>query len=429
MSMYIHEYSNWSEFEWNSELILDLLTEANREIGFLSGRLKSIGFDTQMQATLESITNDIVSSSEIEGIRLNLDEVRSSVARKLGINILDEKDSSHYIEGIVEMMLDAVYHCKEPLSNDRLFGWHTTLFPNGRSGFLPINVGKYRSTGMKVISGAFGRERVHYVAPDAELVPAEMQKFIDWFNGSDVKPSLIKSAVAHFWFVCIHPFDDGNGRIARALSDMVLAQADGSRFRYFSVSRQICANKKEYYRVLERVSRNDHDVTEWIKWYLQCIIDAVKSADSILSGILNRSTFWQTHSEVAMSDRQKSMLRFFLEGQSKLTAKNWSKKADISLDTASRDIADLVKKGVLSPTTGQVRNVSYNFVYSRQSDFMLHFDNVNIETINGKNYITALFDSTETLREKLDDIDIIRLEQGEISTDDLVWKYFAWKTE
>jgi Fic family protein len=256
-----------------------------------------------------------------------------------------------------------------------------------------------------------------------------MQKFIDWFNNPDVKPSLVKSAIAHFWFVCIHPFDDGNGRIARALSDMVLSQIDKSKFRYFSVSRQICTDKKKYYKVLERVSRNDHDITEWIIWYLQCIIDAVKSADSVLSDILCKTVFWHTHSEVPMSKRQKDMLRIFLDGQQKLTVKNWSGNAKVSPDTAARDIDDLVQKGVLFPTKGQVRNVSYNFIYTNQSDFMQHFSNVAIENRDGNNYISTLFDNTEMLSEKIDDLDILRLRQDEINIEDLVWKYFAWKIE
>ena len=427
--MYIHEYDNWTDFTWNADLVIDMLSEADRAIGFLSGRLKEIGFDTQMQATLENITNDIIYSSEIEGVDLNVDEVRSSIARKLGISIPNEKDSTHYIEGIVEMMLDAIYHYDRPLSDERLFGWHSTLFPNGRSGYAQINVGKYRTEGMKVISGAFGRERVHYVAPTAESVPHEMQKFIDWFNNPEVKPSLVKSAITHFWFVCIHPFDDGNGRIARALSDMVLSQIDKSKFRYFSVSRQICTDKKKYYKVLERVSRNDHDITEWIIWYLQCIVDAVKSADSVLSGILCKTVFWHTHSEVPMSKRQKDMLRIFLDGQQKLTVKNWSVNAKVSHDTAARDIDDLVQKGVLFPTKGQVRNVSYNFIYTKQSDFMQHFSDVAIENRDGNNYISTLFDNTEMLSEKIDDLDILRLRQDEINIEDLVWKYFAWKIE
>jgi len=314
---------------------------------------------------VEALTHDIVASSEIEGVILNSDQVRSSVARRMGVQITNETEPSHYIEGVVEMMLDATSGFKKPLTEDRLFGWHNCLFPTGRSGMSVIDVAKYRSAGMKVVSGMFGREKVHYEAPEADQVPGEMKAFLNWFNGTDTKADYIKSAIAHLWFVCIHPFDDGNGRIGRAIADMALAQADGSPLRFFSMSRQINKDKKSYYDVLERTSKGTCDITNWIDWYLSCMLRAIKGAEEMLSSILDKAVFWQTYSQADINDRQKKVLNIYLDGYiGKLTAKNWAKHADVSPDTAVRDVQHLTEIGVLVPQEGRVRNIAYGIKIS-----------------------------------------------------------------
>ena len=270
--MYIHQSDNWPHFTWDNAKITGKLLAVNKAAGYLSGRLSAIGFDAKQKAVVETITHDIVASSEIEGVLLNTDQVRSSVARNLGVTITNETDSSRYIDGIVEMMMDATSNFKAPLTDDRLFGWHNCLFPNGRSGLIAIDVAKYRSAEMKVVSGMFGREKVHYEAPGPEKVPGEMALFLDWFNSSDTPADYVKSAIAHLWFVCIHPFDDGNGRIGRAIADMALSQADGSPMRFFSMSRQINKDKKSYYDVLERSQKQGCDITLWLDWYLDCML-------------------------------------------------------------------------------------------------------------------------------------------------------------
>ena len=357
---YIYDSPKWPVFTWNQIQIFDELAKVNKEAGFLSGRLSSIGLDARMGAVVETVTHDIVSSSEIEGVILNTDEVRSSVARRLGVVIPQSQASSRYIDGIVEMMLDATVNYKSPLTNERLFGWHHVLFPSSSSGLNVIDVAKYRSGGMKVVSGILGREKVHYVAPSADRVGKEMDAFLKWFNDSNTPCSYLKSAIAHFWFVCIHPFDDGNGRIGRAISDMALSQADDSQMRYFSMSRQINADKKSYYDILERTQKGGCDITEWLSWYLSCMSRAISASGTILSRVLNKAIFWQTHAGTPFTDRIKTVLNIYLDGyDGKLTAKNWAKLSKVSLDTAARDIKYLVDAGILIPQAGNIRNVSY----------------------------------------------------------------------
>ena len=325
------------------------------------GRLNAIGFDARMSAQAEMLSNDIVNSSEIEGIALNVKQVRSSIARKLGIPSDNDEPSSHYVEGIVEMMLDATSHYRLPLTHERLFGWHNCLFPTGMSGYSRIDVAQYRKGEMKVVSGNYGREKVHYEAVPAQDVAKEMDVFLDWFNTDATAPTYLKSAIAHFWFVCIHPFDDGNGRIGRAIADMALSQADDSAMRFFSMSRQINKDKKSYYDVLERVScQSDADITEWLTWYLDCMERAIHASDEVLSRILQKAAFWQHHAHVAFTERQNKVLNLYLDGYSgKLTVKNWAKHSKVSVDTAARDIKDLVEKGVLEPQQGRMRDVFY----------------------------------------------------------------------
>ena len=363
--MYIHQTEDWPHFSWDKDVISTKLANVNKAAGFLAGRLSTIGFDAQMSAAVETLTNDILASSEIEGVVLNSDQVRSSVARRMGVHIVGDVEPSHYIEGVVEMMMDATRKYDQPLTDDRLFGWHNCLFPTGRSGMEVINVGKYRIDPMEVVSGTLDREKVHYRAPAADAVASEMAQFLDWFNADSTPKDYVKSAVAHFWFVSIHPFDDGNGRISRAIADMALSQADDSTLRFFSISRQINKDKRKYNDILERCQKGGCDITLWIDWYLDCMSRAIDSAVEMLSSILDKSIFWQTHSQVVVSDRQKSALNIYLDGYSgKLNVKNWAKQVKVSDDTAARDVKDLVEKGILVPQPGRVRDVSYGISIS-----------------------------------------------------------------
>lgn len=363
--MYIHQTKDWPNFSWDKDAINAKLAKVNKAAGFLAGRLSTIGFDAQMNAAVETLTHDILASSEIEGVVLNSDQVRSSVARRMGVHIVGDVEPSHYIEGVVEMMMDATRKYDQPLTDDRLFGWHNCLFPTGRSGMAVINVGKYRMDPMEVVSGTLDREKVHYQAPSADVVPFEMKKFLDWFNADSTLKNYIKSAVAHFWFVSIHPFDDGNGRISRAIADMALSQADDSTLRFFSISRQINKDKRKYNDILERCQKGGCDITLWIDWYLDCMSRAIESAGEMLSSILDKSIFWQTHSQVVVSDRQKTALNIYLDGYcGKLNVKNWAKQVKVSDDTAGRDVKDLVEKGILIPQPGRVRDVSYGISVS-----------------------------------------------------------------
>lgn len=363
--MYIHETDSWPIFTWDRTRTDPKLAAINKAIGYLDGILSAIGFDVKERAAVEVYTHDIVASSEIEGLLINSDQVRSSIARRMGIKITGEVPYGHYVDGIVEMMLDAVQGYDKPLTNDRLFGWHCCLFPGGRSGYEEINVGKYRVDEMSVISGALDREKVHYRAPSPDRVQKEMDVFLKWFNDPSTPRDYIKSAVAHFWFVSIHPFDDGNGRIGRAIADMALSQADNSPRRYFSMSRQIGQEKNKYYDILERCQKGTTDLTAWIEWYLDCMLRAIKGAEEMLSSILDKAVFWQNHSQADINERQRTVLNIFLdEDKGKLTAKRWAKLAKVSPDTAVRDVQYLTEIGILVPEEGKVRNIAYGIKIS-----------------------------------------------------------------
>lgn len=358
--MYMHETDSWPIFTWDRTRTDPKLAAINKATGYLDGILSAIGFDVKERAAVEAYTHDIVASSEIEGLLINSDQVRSSIARRMGIKITGEVPYGHYVDGVVEMMLDAVQGYDKPLTNDRLFGWHCCLFPGGRSGYEEINVGKYRVGEMSVISGALDREKVHYRAPSPDRVRKEMDVFLKWFNDPSTPRDYIKSAVAHFWFVSIHPFDDGNGRIGRAIADMALSQADNSPRRYFSMSRQIGQEKNKYYDILERCQKGTTDLTAWIEWYLDCMLRAIKGAEEMLSSILDKAVFWQNHSQADINERQRTVLNIFLdEDKGKLTAKRWAKLAKVSPDTAVRDVQYLTKIGILVPEEGKVRNIAY----------------------------------------------------------------------
>ena len=363
--MYIHETDSWPIFTWDRTRTDPKLAAINKATGYLDGILSAIGFDVKERAAVEAYTHDIVASSEIEGLLIDSDQVRSSIARRMGIKITGEVPYGHYVEGIVGMMLDAVQGYDKPLTNDRLFGWHSCLFPGGRSGYEEINVGKYRVDEMSVISGALDREKVHYRAPSPDRVQKEMDVFLKWFNDPSTPRDYIKSAVAHFWFVSIHPFDDGNGRIGRAIADMALSQADNSPRRYFSMSRQIGQEKNKYYDILERCQKGTTDLTAWIEWYLDCMLRAIKGAEEMLSSILDKAVFWQNHSQADINERQRTVLNIFLdEDKGKLTAKRWAKLAKVSPDTAVRDVQYLTEIGILVPEEGKVRNIAYGIKIS-----------------------------------------------------------------
>ena len=363
--MYMHETDSWPIFTWDRTRTDSKLAAINKATGYLDGILSAIGFDVKERAAVEVYTHDIVASSEIEGLLINSDQVRSSIARRMGIKITGEVPYGHYVEGIVGMMLDAVQGYDKPLTNDRLFGWHCCLFPGGRSGYEEINVGKYRVDEMSVISGALDREKVHYRAPSPDRVQKEMDVFLKWFNDPSTPRDYIKSAVAHFWFVSIHPFDDGNGRIGRAIADMALSQADNSPRRYFSMSRQIGQEKNKYYDILERCQKGTTDLTAWIEWYLDCMLRAIKGAEEMLSSILDKAVFWQNHSQADINERQRTVLNIFLdEDKGKLTAKRWAKLAKVSPDTAVRDVQYLTEIGILVPEEGKVRNIAYGIKIS-----------------------------------------------------------------
>lgn len=424
--MFIHEYDNWTDFRWDDDSINALHVRAMHRLGYLAGRMAAIGFDSQLAATVEAVTNDVVASSAIEGVSLDTDEVRSSVARKFGVEIPQSKDPTHYVEGIVQMMLDATHRQNEPLTETRLFGWHSALFPNA----IDIRVGAYRTDEMSVVSGTFGRERLHYRAPSPDRVPSEMERFIRWINDPENEAGIIKSAIAHLWFVSIHPFDDGNGRIGRAISDMILAALDGDGMHFYSLSRQILKDKKHYYKVLERTQRGNGDITEWLTWYFNAIIAAVEDSGAMLSLVLRKATFWNTYAQASISDRQRMVLNSYLDGyDAKLTAKNWAKIAGVSKDTALRDIDALVRQGILTPTPGRVRDIPYSINYTDRFAEVSPFGNIALETVGEDRFITAEYKDSTPLRDRVSIVDAQRLADGGITLQDLAYKHFAYLLE
>lgn len=363
MKAFIYQQDNWPNFTWRNEEIINLLSEARNLQGRLIGKMESLGFDLRNEALLDTLTLDVLKSSEIEGEILSPDQVRSSIAKRLGLEIAGSVESDRNVDGVVEMMLDATQNCFRPLTENRLFDWHAALFPTGRSGMYKITVADWRkdTTGpMQVISGAMGKEKVHFQAPDSALIDKEIKLFLDWFNNYDKLDLVVKAAIAHLWFVTIHPFEDGNGRITRALTDMLLAQADRSNQRFYSMSAQIRHERKQYYEILEKTQKGDLDITNWIKWFLQCLINALKSTDSVLIRILFKADFWNKHSKTIMNERQKKLLNKLLDGfDGKLTSSKWAKVAKCSKDSAIRDINDLINKDILQKESAGGRSTSY----------------------------------------------------------------------
>ena len=363
MAKYIYEYKNWTDFSWQDKAINVVFGEVRLMQGKIIGQMNALGFFAKEEATLTALTLDVVKSSEIEGELLNYDQVRSSIARRLGINTAGLVSSSRHIEGVVEMMLDATQRYTLPLTEKRLFGWHAALFPTGYSGPYLIGVGRYRTGEMQVVSGAMGKEKVHFEAVKPELVKTEMDKFLDWFNNENCLDPVMKAAIAHFWFIIIHPFDDGNGRIGRAITDMLLACAEGSGERFYSMSGQILAERKLYYEVLKKVQHSSGDITEWIDWFLHCLKNAMLSTENTTQKILRKAKFWKLHEYTPINERQRLILnKLFDDFEGKLQTSKWAKIVKTSTDTALRDIKDLVEKGILKQTDEGGRNANYELV-------------------------------------------------------------------
>lgn len=424
--MYIHERDNWTAFRWDATGLTALLEEVNRKQGLLYGRLASLGFDSKLKAMAENLTYDVVYSSEIEGIRLNVDEVRSSIARKLGIENIKQTAPSHYIDSVVAVMLDAVSHYDQLLTKEKICAWQAAFFPTGFSEGSQIEAGQYRTNEEHIVSGMFGREKIHYVAPSPGRVDEEMAHFLDWFNNHDNINSVIRSAIAHFWFVSIHPFEDGNGRLARILTDMLLARADKSEFRFYNISSQINKDKKRYYDILEKAQHSDGDITEWICWYANTLSLALDEAENIVSTILNKSFFWQKASSIPLSQRQTDMLNLFLDGyEAKITSKTWASLAKCSKDTAIRDIQDLVDKEILREDIPGAKRPSYSIIYDPE-DITSFFSEVTIEQQNGNQYIKGLYKGKQQVCERILPIDAERYEKGELPLENLLAKYCSY---
>ncbi len=360
---YIWQASDWPNWRYDLAALAVPLAEVSRAQGVLMGRLTDVGMALRDQASLAALTEDVVKTSEIEGETLNVESVRSSIARRLGVDIGALAAVDRHVEGVVEMVLDASVNCHAPLSRERLFGWHAALFPTGYSGLAKINVGAWRddaSGSMQVVSGPIGRQRVHFEAPPANRLEAEAHRFIDWVNDAPHEPPLIKAGLAHLWFVTLHPFDDGNGRIARAMGDLLLARADGSPQRFYSLSAQIQRERNAYYDILERTQKQSMDVTVWLAWFLDALHRAVDQAQHTLDAVLSKARFWQRWALISLNARQVKLLNRLLDGfEGKLTSSKWAAIAKCSPDTALRDISDLLTRGVLRKTDAGGRSTSY----------------------------------------------------------------------
>ena len=364
--MYIHERKDWPELEWNHAALGDLLAEVRHLQGRLLGRMESLGFPLREEATLQSLTQDVVKTSEIEGENLDAGQVRSSLARRMGLEMGALPPINRNVEGIVEVMLDATRNQDEPMTQERLFAWHAALFPTARSGMRHITVGAWRtkeSGPMQVVSGPFGREKVHYKAPDSSRLKKEMTRFIEWFNDSSRMDPVIKSAQAHFWFVTIHPFEDGNGRIARAIADLMLARSEKSSQRFYSMSSQTQLERNAYYDVLEKCQKGSLDITHWMEWFLNCLKRAMAASEESLEPVLAKARFWKAHSGESFNDRQRKVINRMLDGfEGKLTSSKWAKLTKCSQDTALRDISDLLGRGMLAKEEAGGRSTSYALV-------------------------------------------------------------------
>ena len=359
--MYIHERENWYNFVWDNEKIVPILGSVRHLQGRLLGHMERLGFELIERATLESLTLDVIDTSKIEGEFLNPELVRSSIARKLGIEGAEFQTTPRNIEGVVDVLLDATQNFDKPLSYERLYGWHNSLFQSGYSGHVKIDVGHFRLAGMKVVSGAFGREKVHFEAPVPERVSQEMDIFLNWLKNKNDLDLVLKSAISHFWFVTIHPFDDGNGRLARAIMDMFLARSEGSKIRFYSMSNQIFKEHKRYNEIIEKTQKGTSDITPYLVWFLDCFERALLSSEKNLEIILDKARFWEKHKFTSINDRQRKIINSLYDNYDKevgfLRTSTYAKLADCSTDTALRDLQDLVEKGILkSEDSGKKTN-------------------------------------------------------------------------
>ncbi|MCK4658981.1 MAG: Fic family protein [Phycisphaerae bacterium] len=360
---YIHERPSWPQFTWDSEALAAALAALRHKQGKHLGKMEALGFDLRTEASLTTLTDEVVNSSAIEGENLDPEEVRSSIARKLGLDVAGLPKPGRQVDGVVEMMLDATRNFDVPLTEERLFAWHAALFPTGRRGMYRITVGAWRTDDagpMQVVSGPIGHEKVHFQAPEAERLKSEMTRFLDWFSDPTEIDPVLKAGVAHFWFVTIHPFEDGNGRIARAIADMSLSQADGTRDRFYSMSSGIEAQRKEYYRQLESAQRGDLDITKWLAWFLSCLDRTIKGADESLASVLHKSKLWQRINLRPVNDRQRKVINRMLDNfKGHLNTSKYAKLAKCSTDTALRDIRELLKRGIIMKNPGGGRSTSY----------------------------------------------------------------------
>mgnify|MGYP003444829058 CR=1 FL=1 len=367
--MYIWEHDNWPALRWDDEKLSRVLARVSREQGRLLGKMEGLGFPLRSEAHLQTLTEDVVKSSEIEGAKLDSAQVRSSIARRLGMDVGGGVAADREVEGVVEMMLDATGNYAQTLDAERLFGWHAALFPTGRSGMRKIIVGDWRDDKegpMRVVSGAIGKERVHYEAPPAKRMPDEVEKFLAWFSAPGNLDPLLIAGLAHLWFVTIHPFEDGNGRIARTIADMALARAEQTQQRFYSLSAQIRRERDEYYTVLERTQKGTLDVTAWQDWFLHSLGRAIESAEGTLSAVMDKARFWQCFAAESFNERQIKVLNKLMDGfEGKLTTSKWARIAKCSQDTAYRDILDLVMRGALQKNPGGGRSTSYALTGNR----------------------------------------------------------------
>ena len=360
MAKYIYQYKNWPNFTWDEKEIQELLGKVRHLQGKIFGHISALGFSLKEETLLSTLTLDVLKSSEIEGVVLDYEQVRSSIARKLGLEYAGMVYSDRYIDGVVEMMLDATQNFLEALDDERLYGWHAALFPTGRSGMYKIDVGSYRSGEMQIVSGPIGRKIIHFEAPPPSHVKPNMYEFFNWFNRDTKQDMVIKSAIAHLWFIIIHPFDDGNGRIARAISDLLLARSDNSSQRFYSLSNQILQEREAYYELLQKVQHKDGDITEWLSWFLNCLFRALENTDQAISKVFIKTEFWEQHKETIINSRQRLMLIKLFDGfEGKLKSSKWAKITKCSPDTALRDIKDLIGKDILKQDKSGGRSTNY----------------------------------------------------------------------
>ncbi len=367
MAVYIHQLSDWPAFYWNKGLISSMLNEIHIAQARLLGKMESLGFGLRHESNLQILTLDVLKSSEIEGVVFEREEVRSSVARKLGLDIEGLVKSDRNVDGVVEMMLEATQNFMEPLSKDRFFKWHSSLFQGAKMDLNEIVIGNWRNNElhdpMQVVSGPFERRVIHFQAPGSHLIESEMEAFMYWFNNNDSMDAILKAAITHLWFITIHPFDDGNGRITRSLTDMQLCRADNNAQRFYSMSAQIRKQRKNYYAILEKTQKGDLDITEWLVWFLNCLSEAIGETEILLANVLSKSKFWDNNSGKIFNERQIIMINKLLDGfAGKLNSSKWATITKCSQDTALRDIQDLMGKKVLMKEEGGGRSTSYRVI-------------------------------------------------------------------